>query len=38
MPIKNGEETYEQIIKWEEAMIARQVIYWFMSTFQKITN
>ena len=33
MPRKNEEETYEQIIKWEEKMITQQVIYWIMNTF-----
>ena len=37
MPIKN-EETYRQIIEWEETMITQQVIYWIMNTFQSITN
>ena len=35
MPIKNKEETYEQII---ETMITRQVICWIMNIFQNITN
>ena len=38
MPIKNGEETYEKLLKGEETMITRQSIYWIMSTFQNITN
>ena len=38
MPIKNGEETYEKLLKWEETMITWQSIYWIMSTFQNITN
>ena len=38
IPIKIGEETYEQIIEWEETMITQQVICWIMSTFQNITN
>ena len=33
MPRKDEEETYEQIIKWEEKMITQQVIYWIMNTF-----
>ena len=38
MPVKNSEETYQQLLRWEEIMITQQVIYWIMSTFQSITN
>ena len=38
MPVKNSEETYQQLLRWEEIMITQQVIYWIMSTFQNITN
>ena len=38
MPVKNSEETYQQLLRWEKMMITQQVIYWIMSTFQNITN
>ena len=38
MSIKNDEETESKLLKWEETMITRQVIYWIMSTFQNITD
>ena len=38
MPVKNSEETYQQLLRWEEIIFTQQVIYWIVSTFQKITN
>ena len=38
MPVKNSEETYQQFLRWEEIIFTQQVIYWIVSTFQKITN
>ena len=38
MPIKNEQETCEQIIEMGRNMITQQVIYWIMNIFQSITN
>ena len=38
MPVKNSEETCQQLLRWEEIIFTQQVIYWIVSTFQKITN
>ena len=38
MPVKNSEETYQQLLRWEEIIFTQQVIHWIVSTFQKITN
>ena len=38
MPIKNEEETYQQIIEMGRNNDLKQVIYWIMNTFQSITN
>ena len=36
--LKNDEKAYNKLSKWEETIIARQTIYWIMSTFKSITN
>ena len=38
MSIKNGEETYEQIIEMERNNDYKTAICWIMNTFQSITN
>ena len=38
MSIKNGEETYEQIIEMERNNDYKTAICWIMNTFQNITN
>ena len=38
MPIKDEEKHSNKLLRWEETMITWQVIYWIMSTSQKITN
>ena len=38
MPIKMRKKHAKKLLRYEETMITRQVIYWIMSTFQKNTN
>ena len=38
MPIKMRKKHTNKLLRCEETMITRQVIYWIMSTFQKNTN
>ena len=38
MPIKMRKKHTNKLLRCEETVITRQVIYWIMSTFQKITN
>ena len=38
MPIKMMKKHTSKLLKCEEAMITRQVVYWIMNTFENITN
>ena len=38
MPKKMKKKHTKKLLKWEETMITKQVIYWIMNAFQNITN